>query len=255
MAKSKKTISDEVLSVLRDVTCDGYKVRITQQLSRPLYLATAKALQTLGGKWSRKDEAVVFEDDPAPLIADCVATGAYVDYKKVFQFYETPSNIVHKMLDAAEEIVPLNGARVLEPSAGAGAITRPLIQRGAVVDCVELDATRIAQLTYCNCVVCDDFLARKPGAGLASSYDLVVMNPPFSRLQDIQHVRHAVTFVRPGGGLVAVVSSSYSFNRARLACDFREWLRTQVFTSKPLPLDAFKASGAMVSTVLLSIKC
>lgn len=37
------------------------------------------------------------------------------------------------------------------------------------------------------------------------------MNPPFSRDQDVRHVCHAFTFLKPGGKLVAIVGS-YSLN-------------------------------------------
>ena len=42
-------------------------------------------------------------------------------------------------------------------------------------------------------------------------FDRVVMNPPFCRGRDLDHVRHALRFVAPGGRLVAIMSAGVAF--------------------------------------------
>src|SRR3546814_19124442 len=38
-------------------------------------------------------------------------------------------------------------------------------------------------------------------------FDAVIMNPPFDRGRDCDHVRHALAFLKPGGVLVAIMSA------------------------------------------------
>ncbi len=56
-------------------------------------------------------------------------------------------------------------------------------------------------------VVASDFL------DYGGEYDVIVMNPPFEKLQDIDHVRHAFDLLTEGGRLVAVMSESPFFRR------------------------------------------
>ena len=49
----------------------------------------------------------------------------------------------------------------------------------------------------------EDFLSRLPHG----SYDRVVMNPPFDLERDIDHVMHAMEFLKPDGLLVAIMSA------------------------------------------------
>ena len=39
-------------------------------------------------------------------------------------------------------------------------------------------------------------------------YDTIVMNPPFEKFQDIDHVRHAFDLLKPGGRVVAISASA-----------------------------------------------
>src|SRR3546814_13421981 len=52
-----------------------------------------------------------------------------------------------------------------------------------------------------------DFLTLPP----SPIYDRIVMNPPFDRGRDCDHVRHAFGFLKPGGILVAVMSARAEF--------------------------------------------
>ena len=54
-------------------------------------------------------------------------------------------------------------------------------------------------------VINRDFLTMKPGD--IPQVDKIIMNPPFDRGGDCDHVRHAFQFLKPGGVLVAVMSA------------------------------------------------
>lgn len=59
-------------------------------------------------------------------------------------------------------------------------------------------------------------------AETAPIYDAVVMNPPFS--EECEHIKRAFDFLRPGGSLVAVCSSSIQWKSTRKYEQFRDWL-------------------------------
>jgi predicted RNA methylase len=86
--------------------------------------------------------------------------------------------------------------RVLEPSAGNGALVRPLIAAGAIVTACEIDERYAADLgrekgSWGWVHICD-FLERKPTD--MGPYDLCVMNPPYEDGQDVAFILHALKF-------------------------------------------------------------
>lgn len=237
-------IDDCVRQVLVDASCDGDKLFLNGDLDRQLYLKTNKVLQALGGKWNRSAKAHIFPEDASPLIADAVTTGEYVDPKKEFQFFETPQAIASEMCDVAGVT---DGMVVLEPSAGHGRIAREIEARGAVLDVCEIQGKAAEQLLEAvtpRAVFQCDFLSLQP----APEYDAVVMNPPFTRGQDVDHVSHALQFLKPGGSLVAIMSSGVLFRSDRKTTAFRDTVLADA-TVIELPNDAFRESGTMVRTV------
>jgi len=86
------------------------------------------------------------------------------------------------------------GARVLEPSAGNGALVRPLVAAGADVYAVEIDMRYADELRALECVawVGDDFLEYQLGEW--PEFDLCVMNPPYENGLDVAFILHALKF-------------------------------------------------------------
>ena len=125
--------------------------------------------------------------------------------------------------ELAKELVALAGvrkdSRVLEPEAGIGNIADAAKEVTKNVDCIErmTDFCEILKLKKHN-VIGNDLLT----ATTAPIYDAVVMNPPFS--EECEHIKRAFDFVRPGGSLVAVCSSSIQWKSTRKYEQFRDWL-------------------------------
>jgi protein-L-isoaspartate O-methyltransferase len=240
-------INEDVLAVLRSAIPEGNELRLTDQLDRKLYERTNKVLEALGGKWNRKAKAHVFPADAGDLLGDVLATGEYLDAKREFQFYETPESLACRMCRLADIG---HGTTVLEPSAGRGAIANTARQYGGVVHCSELQAKLADELQRQGFnVVQGDFLESEPDP----QYDVVVMNPPFCRSQDIEHVRHAHGFLNERGRLVAVMGAGVTFRQDRKASEFREWLDSVGGEIEPLPRGTFKESGTDVNAVLVMI--
>lgn len=267
-------IDDRTLEILQGVAshgCDGDKAVIRQQLDRPTYQKVNKVLEALGGVWNRKAKAHVFDGiDAAVVIGDAVSTGEYIDEKKEYQFFETPPELARKVVEVANI---RKGMTVLEPSAGKGALARAARKVGGLVECVELNEKMATALIHEGFPVSTgDFLAEdlpargtmkeagKPERWVDERVDRVVMNPPFARGQDMMHVRRAFQWLKPGGVLVAITSSGWTFRSDRKAVEFREWLESEEMQPKigvlhyALPDDAFKASGTMVRARLIRLQ-
>lgn len=125
--------------------------------------------------------------------------------------------------ELAKELVALAGvrkdSRVLEPEAGIGNIADVAKEVTDHVDCIErmTDFCEILKLKKHN-VIGNDLLT----AETAPIYDAVVMNPPFS--EECEHIKRAFDFLRPGGSLVAVCSSSIQWKSTHKYEQFRDWL-------------------------------
>jgi SAM-dependent methyltransferase len=169
------------------------------------------------------------------------AVNAGVKVVTADQLFPTPVTLAERMVSLAD-IRP--GHHVLEPSAGTGRILAalPNVRPGGYVVAVEINYNlaklleEIADDTR-NC----DFLECNGNLG---KFDRVLMNPPFSNGDDIRHIRHAVTFLKPGGRLVAICAGGPKQH---------EQLKPIAATWEPLPAGTFEESGTGVNTVLLTI--
>lgn len=236
-----------VLNVLDQAHTNGPRLTLTGTLDRKLYLATTKVIEAAGGKWNRRERAHLFDGNAADAIETIILTGEIVSRKQTFGYFPTPAPIVEQLIGLAD-IEP--GMRVLEPSAGRGAIAFAAARAGALVDCVEIQPEHADALSDEHhmdvTVIVADFLATSP----QPVYDRVVMNPPFARLADIAHVEHAWRALRPGGRLVAVMSAGVTFRQTAAATAFRARLEGLGGELVPLPEGAFRESGTDVRTVV-----
>jgi len=239
-----KRIDEETLAILSRVTVAGATIALTcGQLDRKRYLAVNEILEHLGGKWSRKLKAHVFDGDPTEALEQVLLTGE-ITPPKSYGYFPTPPALARKLVDLAE-IEP--GMFVLEPSAGQGGIA-DYIPTSCQIDCIELlppNVEVLRQKGYRGAIQ-EDFLTveTKP------FYDRVIMNPPFALQLDISHVTHAWKFVAPGGRLVAIMSAGVLFRENRKTVEFRE-LVNQHGRFERLPEGSFKESGTDVNTCIV----
>lgn len=246
-------VDNEVLNVLSAAECNGPQLFLTGQLERNLYTRTNKVLEAAGGKWNRKAKAHIFDTDASDRIEQIILTGDVVVPKDDFEFFPTPPEIARRVIDLAEIT---NEMQVLEPSAGRGALVLEVKERApdAMVSMFELmpdnnKFLRDLKLHACGIGEPTDFLDVKP----FDVFDRVVMNPPFGRQADIKHVTHALKFLKPGGLLVSVMSSSVTFRNNKLTTDFRQLIEERGGHIEELPEGTFKSSGTMVNTVIVVI--
>lgn len=176
---------------------------------------------------------------------------------KRYGFFPTPD----RAADTALEHVPLYRAdgpplTLLEPSAGTGNLARRAVAKGALVDCVEFqpqlaDALRASGIY--RSVRCADFLAMIPNPDPTKRYDRVLMNPPFDRERDIDHVMHALKFLKPDGCLTAIMSAGTEFRDTKKSVAFRALIERMKGRWSDLPAGSFSSVGTNVNTVILRV--
>jgi predicted RNA methylase len=245
-------VPPEVLQALREAVTDGPRLVLSGSRMDPkAYQRVNEVLEAVGGRWEKNDGAHLFPVDAAEAIAPVLASGEVVTLREKrtqAQYFPTPAPIVSRVLDLADLE---SGMEVLEPSAGSGAIAGEAAARGCVVDCFERDPGYAAVLTdlgIARTVRVADFLTVPP----QPSFDRVVMNPPFTRGADMEHVTHALRFLKPDGMLAAVMSWAVTYD-SRKTAGFRALVEARGGTVEAVPAGAFAESGTDVSTVLVTI--
>lgn len=199
-----------------------------------------------------------------------------------FGFFPTPLKAANRLIGGVKL---KSGQEILEPSAGTGNLARLLRAKGAKVTCVEVQphlADQLRREGFATCTV--DFL--KFPKYEKEHFDHIVMNPPFNRERDIDHVMHVLNnFVGPGISVHAIMSAGTEFRQTKKSQAFREFLlklasghehikeeylkdwkisldyMTRNFSSKAkanvtwedLPAGSFTESGTNVNTCILRI--
>lgn len=244
-------VASDILEVLDRSVTDGPQLTIPgPRLSPKLYARVDEVLQAIGGTWTSSAGAHVFAGDAATALAELKRTGECTTAREAVQasqFFPTPPAVVAELLRLAE-VRP--GMEVLEPSAGRGAIVSALVEAGCFVDCVEkeLEHARVLAATgKVRALAVADFLK----VGPRPVYDRVVMNPPFTRGADVEHVMHALGFLREGGLLVSVMSGNVAWKAS--ASRFRALVAERGGRVAALPDNAFRASGTDTDTLLVAI--
>lgn len=169
------------------------------------------------------------------------------------QLFPTPDDLAQRMIDTLDLI---DGARVLEPSAGTGQLVRALRATGKSMHIVAVEINgQLADSLRRNFandgqpvpqeveVIGRDFL--EPLA--VGRFDAIAMNPPFAQGQDIEHIRKAIDLLGEGGRLVAICADG-----SRQNAELRPLIERAGGTWEKLPAGTFKESGTGVHTVLLT---
>lgn len=187
------------------------------------------------------------EPKPEPTAFDAMAAtlkAGGAQAVAAHQLFPTPPELAARMVELADLEA---GMCVLEPSAGTGNLVQ------AVLDAVdtevlgyEINQGLCSHLSmkfpdYQLQVRCRDFLEVTDFQG---QYPRVLMNPPFENASDIKHIMHALTFLRPGGRLVAICANGPR-QRDQLMPIASHW--------EDLPPGTFKNAGTGVNTALLVI--
>ncbi len=237
--------------VLQDCTVEGNVVKLPNiQLDRKDYQEVAKALELIGGKWKGgKIMGFVFATDPTDLL-DQIADGEKRNLKKEFQFFATPEKL-------ADELVYLADLKqhdtILEPSVGQGAIVRAINKVCDVVpDCFELMDVNTLILKKSGLsfnLIGEDFLKNE-----GKTYSKIIANPPFTKNQDIDHLKEMYNCLSRGGKLVCITSESWVNGSQKKQVDFKNWLEKENAEIIDIEKGSFKESGTSVGGKIIVIE-
>lgn len=171
-----------------------------------------------------------------------------LQFAKIPGYFPTPMPVIETMIFHAD--MPASEFDMLEPNGGSAAILDAVQARfpAARLTTYEPWESLREVLTLKGYQLAGaDFLE----AATAPRFDRVLMNPPFENGQDMDHVGHAYSMLRPGGRLVSVMSPGPFFRQDRKARKFRDWFEARGGEKFELPAGSFKESGTGVGTVLV----
>jgi predicted RNA methylase len=260
-------VSDEVRAILDRATIDRmhdgtFTLMLHEgQLDRKLYLDVNKVLEGAGGKWEKKFKWHRFSGDPRPLIGRAIQTGKGTNEQQRLGSFYTPDDLADRLVSYANSWTqkwPDPSPFILEPSVGGGALVRAIFRGTPFCRVVGYDVDEVAikkleeeKNPYLTLMV-KDFLSIEP----APHFDQVVMNPPFAKGQDVDHVLHAIEFLKPGGVLASIMAGNAATKedkrhrafRSVLSCEMNGW------DCQEVPAGTFRESGTDVSTLMLVTK-
>lgn len=189
-----------------------------------------------------------------------------------YAFFPTPEPAAEKLLERVgfTQRKEDPALRCLEPQAGTGNLARRMVEKmskagwradqakgyrfDGTVDCVEIEGARAAALQserIYGKVYCIDFLKLSPET--TGLYDRIVMNPPFDRERDVDHVVHAMKFLKPDGSLHAIMSAGTEFRETRKSIAFREMIEKLGGHYSDLPPGSFADAGTYCNTIILRV--
>ncbi|ABM96997.1 SAM-dependent methyltransferase [Methylibium petroleiphilum] len=242
LARKAMTEQEEINLLL----LSGDRIQLPEQHLR--HYARIKArIEKAGGSYN----AGGYFEFPAGLnageVLEQLKGGKVVNPRKDQQFFATPPELALSVIAAAG---PLAGKRVLEPSAGDGALADLARAAGAEVVVIENWTVNVLKLEAKGYEVMDrDFLTVTPQEiGL---FDAVVANPPFTRGLDMTHVEHMWKFLKPGGTLTVLTSTAWDDGTQRKQQAFRKFLADNNAAIRRIDPGAFKASGTGVGAMHL----
>ena len=239
------------IDILKQCTVEVLTVRLPEgQLDRDTYNEVAQKLELIGGKWKGgKTKGFVFNEDPTAYLEKLCA-GEAINLKKEFQFFATPDNVASRLVELAC-IEPDN--RILEPSAGQGAIIKAIHREHPEVnvDYYELmDINRSFLEKLSNCTLIGNNFITEPSTTL---YDRIIANPPFAKNQDIDHVSEMYRKLDDGGVLVSVMSNHWRKSSNKKETAFSAFIQEVGADVYEIEAGAFKESGTNISACIVVI--
>ncbi len=240
-------------NVLQNCKIEGNIVKLPEeQLDRKLYLEVAKSLNLIGGKWKGKPVfGFIFQENPTELLEQ-ISNGENKNLKKEFQFFATPDDLADKLVELAFR-VPYNLGKILEPSAGQGAIIKAIhrFDPDINVNCCELMDINKSFLDKIENVQFEEknFLEHEG----ESEYSTIIANPPFSKNQDIDHIRKMYDCLEPSGRLVSISSEHWQISNNKKETEFRNWLDEVNAEIIDIEKGSFKESGTLIGGNIIVI--
>lgn len=233
---------------LMQLTGNRLELPSTVTFEARAYQTLKKALLNAGARYSKSG----FDFDTATEAAQTLErlmAGEAINLRKSLQFFPTTGVAADRLLDGLD----VERKVVFEPSAGEGYLVERAYQAGASrVIAAEINEKFHGAIQMSGGDLLGfDLLALT--AEDVADVDVVIMNPPFSGGQDIQHVEHVLRIVPPEAEVRAIMSSAVMERSGGVFERFRAALDALGVVPEPLPAGAFKESGTMARTCVVKI--
>lgn len=167
--------------------------------------------------------------------------------KKIAGFFPTPKPLIEKMFEMCKVY---EGETILEPSAGLGHIAQEIKEKYPKND------LSVIEFNYSLWEVLEKKGFNAEHMNFISSshkYDVIFMNPPFEKNQDIEHVKHAFSLLNNGGRLVAIMAGNKG-NLNKITQEFNEFVNYHGYmddNEEGSFKSAFNSTGVSTITVYL----
>ncbi|WP_157946059.1 DUF4942 domain-containing protein [Vibrio gangliei] len=206
----------EVLNALNEFTHKGYSAcKRSNSGAYLLFIAThnkdkhlikelERVLQLIGGVKARSIKAQTafeFEYNPVDILNEIQRIGCIPD-KLSHQFYPTNQVLAMEAVVLADI---KDGDAVLEPSAGQGGIAKFLPANATLIEASKLHCAILRGMGFENVMEADFVTYAK---NTSDYYDAIVMNPPFSEGRAELHLNLALSLLKAGGRLSAILPVS-----------------------------------------------
>lgn len=188
--------------------------------------------------------------------------------RKAHEYFPTPDDLADKVAELAR-LFP--GCTVLEPSAGTGALCDAVRARcpEARIQCIEpvgecrevlehkgyeLLPDSVGQMLEYHTEPTTIHHGHVDNPVQCGPYDRIVMNPPFSRGKDIEHVRMAWNLLKAGGVMVAIVSTGAMDRTGNKERQFQQFVHDHTNSVLRFNQSEFNESGTGVSTCMFALE-
>lgn len=235
--------------VFKACSIDGNTIRLPKEdLGKELYGQVKTIIETNGGSWKGgKISGFIFDFNPSSIFEKLQA-GEKVNQKQQFQFFETPTEVVNVLISLADL---KETDTVLEPSAGQGKIADAVHPLCFNVDLCEIMPENQEILKRKGYKLIGEDFTKFDSTRL---YNKIIANPPFSKNQDIDHVKKMYEHLLPKGKLVSVMGTSWMNGGIKKQVEFRKWLQDVGAAITDMGAGQFKESGTGVATVIVTIE-
>lgn len=168
--------------------------------------------------------------------------------RKIPGFFPTPKELAGDVIDKVR-VYP--GDIIAEPNAGLGHLAQIIKERypenelkvleiqNSLVEVLEKKGFNVIGRDFLECT---------------EQFDVIIMNPPFEKHQDIDHVRHAYSLLKPGGRLVAIMAGNKKNSSQSVVNEFMEFVDEHGYHQDNEPgafKSAFRSTGVSTVTVYL----
>ena len=285
--ESKNYSHNEIVCLSFEV--NGNRLEIPKDIFIYNYADIKAILKNFGGKYSKNGFEFTY---PAEQVLERIRNQETMNLKKTFQFFGTPKKLCDLMCDKAFDPYQNKALKILEPSAGQGAIIDSVLEwfdKNAIHATID-SITAIEFMKENYMFIVEKYMEKSKLINIMRKdfleydryinyFDVVIANPPFSKNQDIKHFEKMYEVCAPGGMIVSIMSNGFLYNSGKIYDNFRKRLglsndaQTRYAaksgcTAVGLSADGhdeelyiqafengeFKESGTNVHTVLLCLK-